>query len=280
MASRLGLRSFSRRDSVSDCTQFSLGDVFKSLKIRESPPGFKTARRKRFIRRSPRVLGGKEGEPGEVGGGAEGWEALRFLRSPPAGTRTCFAVGRPSPWGLGSSYLLPAPAGSWAAAGRFARRCCAAGKQARARREEETLGLGLPGVRALPHTFHFSEVPLHPTTGPALPSPAARAQATTEGWCPGSCAGIYRDDVLCTRSCWACKLGHRWSFLSYSTSWLLLNLYPWRPKEFYRLLQWGAQSNHFLGQKPMGLCPYQSYHGRDWDFACMPKAHCGTSHHP
>lgn len=58
-ASRLGLLSFSRRDSVSDCTQFSLGDVFKSLKIRESPPGFKTAGRKRFIRRSPRVLGGR-----------------------------------------------------------------------------------------------------------------------------------------------------------------------------------------------------------------------------
>lgn len=63
-ASRLGLRSFSRRDSVSDCIQFSLGDVFKSLKIRESPPGFKTARRKRCIRRSPRVLGGKVREPG------------------------------------------------------------------------------------------------------------------------------------------------------------------------------------------------------------------------
>lgn len=58
-ASRLGLLSFSRRDSVSDCTQFSLGDVFKSLKIRESPPGFKTAGRKGFIRRSPRVLGGR-----------------------------------------------------------------------------------------------------------------------------------------------------------------------------------------------------------------------------
>lgn len=65
-ASRLGLRSFSRRDSVSDCTQFSLGDVFKSLKIRESPPGFKTAGRKRFIRRGPHVLGG-EGEG--AGGG-------------------------------------------------------------------------------------------------------------------------------------------------------------------------------------------------------------------
>lgn len=63
-ASRLGLRSFSRRDSVSDCIQFSLGDVFKSLKIRESPPGFKTARRKRRIRRSPRVLGRKVREPG------------------------------------------------------------------------------------------------------------------------------------------------------------------------------------------------------------------------
>ena len=63
-ASRLGLLSFSRRDSVSDCTQFSLGDVFKSLKIRESPPGFKTAGRKRFIRRSPRVLGGRRGSRG------------------------------------------------------------------------------------------------------------------------------------------------------------------------------------------------------------------------
>lgn len=38
---------------------------------------------------------------------------------------------------------------------------------------------------------HFSEVSLRPTAGPALPSPAARAQATTEGGCPGSCAGVY-----------------------------------------------------------------------------------------
>ena len=52
------------------------------------------------------MLGGKEGELGEVREGAEGWEALRFLRSPPTGTRTCFVVGRPSPRGLGSSYLL------------------------------------------------------------------------------------------------------------------------------------------------------------------------------
>lgn len=133
-ASRLGLRSFSRRDSVSDCIQFSLGDVFKSLKIRESPPGFKTARRKRCIRRSPRVLGRKVREPGEVRGEAEGWEALRFLRSSPAWT--CFGVGQPSPWGLGSSCLLPAPAGGWAATGSFARRCCTAGKQVRAREEE------------------------------------------------------------------------------------------------------------------------------------------------
>lgn len=39
------------------------------------------------------MLGGREGELGEVRGGAEGWEALRFLRPLPNGTRTCFAVG-------------------------------------------------------------------------------------------------------------------------------------------------------------------------------------------
>lgn len=53
-------------------------------------------------------LGGKEREPGEVRGGAEGWEALRFRRSPPTGIRTCNgATKTPGPW------QLPSPTKGW-----------------------------------------------------------------------------------------------------------------------------------------------------------------------
>lgn len=262
-ASRLGLRSFSRRDSVSDCTQFSLDDVFKSLKIRESPPGFKTAGRKRFIRRSPRVLGGggKEGEMGEVRGGAEGWEALRFLRSPPTGTRTSFAVGRPSPRGLGSSYLLPAPTGGWVAAGWFARRCCTAGKQARARKEEETLGIGLPGVPALPCAF--PRCPYVPPLDLPFPHLLQELRPPPRVGARGPVLASMGEDVFCTRkhwrSCWACKFGHMWSSLSYSTPWPLLNLFPWRPKEFPAFRNFCNGMHNAAIFWGRNLCLYPSY---------------------
>lgn len=98
-ASRLGLLSFSRRDSVSDCTQFSLGDVFKSLKIRESPPGFKTAGRKRFIRRSPRVLGEGGSWGGKRRAGAGTCCGSPQFSSSLDQNRGCFAAGVTEPSG-------------------------------------------------------------------------------------------------------------------------------------------------------------------------------------
>lgn len=178
--------------------------------------------------------GGERGEPGKVRGGTEGREALRFLRSPPTGTRTCFAVGRPSPRALGSSYLLRAPTGGWAAAGRFARRCCVAGKQARARREEETLGIGLPGVPASPCAF--PRCPSVPPLDLPFPHPLQELRPPPRAGAQGPVLVSMGGDVLCTRkhwrSCWACKLGHMSSSLSYSTPWPLLNFFSWRPTEF------------------------------------------------
>lgn len=189
-ASRLGLRSFSRRDSVSDCTQFSLDDVFKSLKIRESPPGFKTAGRKRFIRRSPRVLGG--GERGGDGGGKRRGRGLGSAAVPEVTSNRdqdllCGGATESS----GTWKLLP-PASSYRRLGGRGVVCKAmlhsweAG-QSKKRRGDPRDRLAWSTCLAV----RFSEVSLRPTTGPALPSPAARAQATTEGRCPGSCAGVY-----------------------------------------------------------------------------------------
>lgn len=149
-ASRLGLRSFSRRDSVSDCTQFSLGDVFKSLKIKESPPGFKTARRKRFIRRNPRVLGGKERG---AGGGKRrsrglGSDAVPEVTSSRDQDLLCGGVTES--WGLGSSYQLLGEAGRPRGGLRDAAQL---GSRPEREREEDTLGIGLPGVPALPRAF-------------------------------------------------------------------------------------------------------------------------------
>lgn len=194
-------------------------------------------------------------------------------------------VGRPSPWGLGSSYLLPAPTGGWAATGRFARRCCAAGKQARARREEETLGIGLPRVPALPCTF--LRCPCVPPLDLPFPHPLQELRPPLRVGARDPVLASMGDDVLCTRkhwrSRWACKLGHMWSSLSYSTPWPLLNLFPWRPKEFPAFngfCNGVHEATTFCGRNLWVYAHTSHTHGRDWDFACMPKAHCGTSHHP
>lgn len=151
-ASRLGLRSFSRRDSVSDCIQFSLGDVFKSLKIRESPPGFKTARRKRCIRRSPRVLGGK-GEGAGVGkrrGRGLGSTAVPEVIS---------SLDQDLLWSgatesLGTWQLLPPTSSRQRLAGRG--EVCKAmlhSWEASESKRRGDLGTGLPGGPAVPCVF-------------------------------------------------------------------------------------------------------------------------------
>ena len=150
------------------------------------------------------------------------------------------------------------------AAGQFARRCCAAGKQARARRDEETLGIGLPGVPALPCAF--PRCPCVPPLGLPFPHLLQELMPPPRVGAWGPVLVSVGEDVLCARkhwrSCWACKFGHMWSSLSYSTPWPLLNLFPWRPKEFpdYNDFCNGAhKSSHLPGQKPMGLCPYPLY---------------------
>lgn len=164
--------------------------------------------------------------------------------------------------------LLTARRGGWAAAGRFAG-CCTAGEQARAKKRR-----GDPMDRLVWSTclaVSFSKVSLRPTRGPALPSPRARAQATT--WGPVLLS--MGEDVLCTRrhwrSCWACKFGRMWSSFSYSNPQPSLNLFLWTPKEFPAFNDFcnGVHKGTTFWSRNLLVCTHTSHtHGRDF----------GTSH--